>query len=1256
MTGDRDEALGRLTEELAVAIAAGDSIVLAAWAQRFAVTEADVQACLRALRLLDDGLGEEPDEGPPELPKPTLPADYELLGELGRGGMGVVYRARQRSLGREVAVKVLRPGDLVFGDALRRFRSEAQSLARLRHRHIVSVHDLGENPDGTLWFAMDLIDGTTLADEAAKRRRNTPAQVVRILRQVASAIAHAHAHGIVHRDLKPQNVLLDRDGNAFVCDFGLARDAAAAGARTLTGELLGTPAYMSPEQARGDAARIGEATDVWALGALLYELLTGRGPFRGMPLHETIRAILEDDPPRPRSLDGNVPAELEAVCLKALHKRPEQRYPTALAFAEDLERFADGRGVLARSPGRVVRGMRWLRRRAKPALAVVAAVLVTVFAVLLWLPSLRRDAVVDEVARLVQAGHAAAAIESLRTLLADVAPDAAERDRLEWLLARAHNDVAAAALCRGDDPSADAEAARALAEERQHSGGVLFTTETERYAAWMWELIRARAMLAPPMSQLPIAGNVLAPLVHAGLRDPATPRAAGNAWAAARSGVPIAGLDDETRLQLLEPLVRAAGRALADGWHDVAQRFPCTWRGADVDAWWSPAIEQRLADLATDVRRPAPARAVAFRAFCQLVALPVAQLAREGTDFDAVIRGASEVIGAWRAWQQQPLENQLRARVDLLIDAKRRPGERMPGCSAEIDEMLRDSVGRPVDDGFADWWSQQRQRPFADVLRDGLGLATDPPIDLVEALDRSAAAHRPEAMAWRQLAWLQLRDAASVPRSTPRTTDGGVAWRNAVLAAAGRDDPRRFVVRIGLLRFADGEAVPQLLDSTAVSMRLGEPISLQAQASCLSLRTFTHRKAFEDESARQPGRLVRWDLEPLPGAPPLGTCTARVEARLVLDSNGVQLRGTGQLRATVPQMSYSTHHDDVADRVRLGTAACFDSMLLGWYDGERHATLQLLVALDETADEQRDTRTFGTEQWRRAAMQRFVAEADAPDPLGGPIDWALPGWWPMPEAADALQRLARRGQPDRLSKAALQLAGLPQGPGQWPPGHYRVPLALLATHVVAAADDAAVRREVLDDLAELGPAAFPEQVAATLRAAAARRGEALPEKLEQTLEQAPGSWLWRLRHSPVLISLLAFAATAFVLLRLASREHRREAQVATGVILLLFGLEWRVQIGDLVLTPSFLLIAASTALAATAHRVWSWYRRAAFVAMLGLVVWTALAWWGVLMPPYGWNGALVILTFLTGATWLDSPPRRRAQLRRSKRTTSAAGA
>ncbi|MCB9878445.1 MAG: serine/threonine protein kinase [Planctomycetes bacterium] len=1270
MTGDRDEALGRLTEELAAAIAAGDSIVLAAWAQRFGVEQADVQACLRALRLLDDGLGEEPDEGPVELPPPTLPADYELLGELGRGGMGVVYRARQRSSDREVAVKVLRPADLVFGDALRRFRSEARSLARLRHRHIVSVHDCGETPEGLLWFAMDLVDGRTLADELRSSRRFLPARAVKVIRQVASAVAHAHAQGIVHRDLKPQNVLIDAHGDAFVVDFGLARDAAAAGTRTMTGELLGTPAYMSPEQASGDGARIGEACDVWALGALLYEMLAGRGPFRGMPLHETIRAILEEDPPRPRSLDGNVPAELEAVCLKALHKRPEQRYPTALAFAEDLERFADGRGVLARSPGRVVRGMRWLRRRSKPVVAVIAAVLVTVAAVLLWLPSLRRDVVIGEAERLVQAGHAAAAIESLRTVLAETTAGSEQREAAELVAARAHNDVAIQQLSSGSDPQAAASEASRLVGFHT-PGGVIDMSEKPSFTAWAWEMVRARAMYQHPLAplhrgfrdldRLPLTIPALAPLVRVALDDALTPRAVSAAWIAARFGVPLEELDEAKRLSLLEPLVRMAGFALEAGWQDVGRAFPCRWRGADVDAWWSPAVELRLADLATDDALPAAARAVAFRAFCQLVALPAFALPATDSpdaqqpDFAGIANAANNTVKAWWQWASQPLEQQLRARIDLLVAARTPGAELLPGCDDAIATMLRGSTAAPdaAPDVQAAWWARQRQRPYAEVLGEALGVAPGQAVDLVTALDRSAAANEPTAMAWRELAWLQLPAGTAVPRCTPATTDSGASWRTSCLAAAGRDDPRRFVVRIGLVSFADAEATPVLLDGAAWTVRLDDPVEVRMQIPFAAVPVLTRRRVFEDEWQRAPSRWLGRDLTPIQVPAPIGSCVANFDARLVLDDHGVQLRGAGMLLTSLPQGTYQTTHEQVSDRVLLHTAACFCSRTFGWNDGEHHATLQLLVALDELDGAPRDVRAFGIDDWRAAATRRFRAEAASPDAAAGPVDWALPAWWPMPEAAEALQQLARRGKPSRLSKAALQMAGCAQGPGQWPVSSYREPPALLPTHIVAATGSPEVRRELLDDLSALAPTAFTAAIADTLRRAAESRAFPLPAELTRTLAAVPddgwSTWVWSGLWGVFFVVLLAG------LLRATGRpEDRAWALTWLTIFTLVYGVEWRVQLGGVVLTPTFVVIAVTTALAVVAHRSWPWYRLLGLLLMLVAVAWFALAWFG-LTEPRDPIAALAGVAFLTCAPWA-APHRRRPWLRRGAAPPRATGA
>ena len=336
---DRDLDLGALAEEVSRILAAGEPVDARSLARRFHVSPDEVGDCVAVVGEMKELLVEEAETGgrSPEgdLPLPELPDDYELLEEIGRGGMGVVYRARQRSLDRVVAVKVMRPGELQFAHALARFQREAQSLARLRHRHIVSVHEVG-SAGGHVYYTMDLIEGVPLS-RLLERGPLTVARTVRLLRQVASAIAYVHAHGLIHRDLKPANVLVDAVGDAHVVDFGLARDAAASEALTSAGNILGTPQYMAPEQALGDLDRIGEACDVYALGAILYECLTGRAPFAGQPLVQLVQAVLNEEPRPPRKLNRRVPPDLEIVCLKAMAKAPERRYPTMRALLEDLE-------------------------------------------------------------------------------------------------------------------------------------------------------------------------------------------------------------------------------------------------------------------------------------------------------------------------------------------------------------------------------------------------------------------------------------------------------------------------------------------------------------------------------------------------------------------------------------------------------------------------------------------------------------------------------------------------------------------------------------------------------------------------------------------------------------------------------------------------------------------------------------------------------------------------------------------------------
>ncbi|HKI34724.1 MAG TPA: serine/threonine-protein kinase [Gemmataceae bacterium] len=271
--------------------------------------------------------------------------DYEIIAELGRGGMGVVYRVRQKSLNRVVALKMLLPGSLPTPADLQRFKTEAESTAGLRHRNIVTVHEVGDC-DGCHFYSMDFIDGVSLAQRLSSGP--LPGRVAaRYVEAVARAIHHAHQHDILHRDLKPSNILIDRQDEPHVTDFGLAKRMHADKGQTRTGSILGTPGYMAPEQAAGRIKELGPATDVYGLGAVLYECLTGRPPFQAETPMDTMMQVLERDPAPPSLLNPNVDRDLETICLKCLEKDPANRYPSAEAVADDLRRYLDGESISA---------------------------------------------------------------------------------------------------------------------------------------------------------------------------------------------------------------------------------------------------------------------------------------------------------------------------------------------------------------------------------------------------------------------------------------------------------------------------------------------------------------------------------------------------------------------------------------------------------------------------------------------------------------------------------------------------------------------------------------------------------------------------------------------------------------------------------------------------------------------------------------------------------------------------------------------
>src|SRR5437870_6428028 len=307
--------------------------------------------------------------------------DYELLEEIGRGGQGVVYRAHQKSLNRTVALKVIGLGHWATEAHLKRFRREAESAASLEHPCIVPIHEVGER-DGSCYFSMKFIEGGQL-DAVAKREAMPVRRAVELIAKVARIAHYAHEHSILHRDIKPGNILLDQKGEPHLTDFGLARLVETESTVTRTLEVLGTPSYMAPEQAVGNNEAVSSVTDVYGLGAVFYQLLTGHPPFAGGTTYETIKLLLDTEPRQPRLLNPKIDRDLSTICLKCLEKDPKRRYSSALALAEDLERWLKHEPIQARRTGIFARGKKWVQRN--PNSALLTASLVALAAAAGWI-------------------------------------------------------------------------------------------------------------------------------------------------------------------------------------------------------------------------------------------------------------------------------------------------------------------------------------------------------------------------------------------------------------------------------------------------------------------------------------------------------------------------------------------------------------------------------------------------------------------------------------------------------------------------------------------------------------------------------------------------------------------------------------------------------------------------------------------------------------------------------------------------------
>jgi tetratricopeptide (TPR) repeat protein/tRNA A-37 threonylcarbamoyl transferase component Bud32 len=398
---DRLRRLDEVRSEVEKAVANGQELVADQWAQKYPELNPELRELLAQLIAKEESKeesavtidGANVDSGPrsavrsgadgrtPNSRKPAeaLPpglrvryiGDYELLSVLGQGGMGVVYKARQISLNRDVALKMIRNSELASEDQIRRFQNEAEAVALFDHPGIVPIYEVGLHGDQR-YFSMKLIEGAGL-DKRLKSSPLKPRVAAELVAEVAEAIHHAHQRGLLHRDLKPANILLDAEGHPHVTDFGLSKRMEQESGLTMSGEIMGTPAYMAPEQAMGRNSHVTTASDVYGLGGILYAAITGREPFQGDSLLETLHKVRAAAPDRPTTINKKVPRDLEVICLKCLEKDQKRRYASAQEVADDLHRWLNGEPIVARRVNAVARSWMWCKRR--PALATLAGAL-----------------------------------------------------------------------------------------------------------------------------------------------------------------------------------------------------------------------------------------------------------------------------------------------------------------------------------------------------------------------------------------------------------------------------------------------------------------------------------------------------------------------------------------------------------------------------------------------------------------------------------------------------------------------------------------------------------------------------------------------------------------------------------------------------------------------------------------------------------------------------------------------------------------
>lgn len=1241
---DADEVLFAIQEHILDLRRAGQPVDIQELAQRFSVTVDEVEVCLRAAEVLGDTIDTTP--APPD-----LPAEFELLGELGRGGMGVVYRVHQKPLGRDVALKVLRTTQLDDAQSMQRFEHEARALARLRHPNIVGVHSVGRS-GSAIYYTMDLVEGRDLAEVLAKRPLPIE-QAVHLARQVADAVAHAHRQNILHRDLKPGNVLMDRDGNAHVVDFGLARDLSSDRSRqTATGQLLGTPGSMSPEQARGDGEAVSPATDVHGLGALLFEMLVGKPPFAADSLHELLRAVVENDPPRADSLRSAVPRDLATICEHAMARDPAARYPSAEAFADDLRRFAENEPIAAQPVGLLLRVGRRLVRERRLAMVLVAAVVLIAVAFFIGSRFEREGHSLTLASSLRSRGEVVAALAILED--ADAALGS-ERQQQQWVqalldcaeqsddseqagawLTRAGNAIRVNyRISRFGASSTVGGPSRVGALAPYRDEGFEYCNATNR-ASPPWSVLALRhAFLVGDLERVGIAFDQvewMGPNLDNILDWTAAARAdrSDPAHASALGVCMMLALDDTDRFESAFE-GRDAPRQL---WPDIVRvrdRLPAAAADAfdrrlgSVETHWKTAMSPGellaipMAQFANEVSTTIEQRANA----CALVAAAMGCPPAFGAGSQPIVY--ERTLTAWETWRRADQRTRVRVRNEHMAWL----WQRLPTDFAEeqtLGEWFAIASGCPETERTAalSWWSERRADDALQLLaRDDSDRDVDALLEGLGSLQGAEVRRVHELLALHaggaSVPWPGGGPAARGSVDDPRR----IGWMHSWLRAFDRAAPREVRLRLAFLVFDDGATLPRVAARSSVTGRVGDTQTIKVDRRDLLVAPATRAIRYSrildcnllgiaDSGARvEQGTKVTF----LPGA---GGAVALVE-----DDTWIATRNS--------EWSVSNRTGGPPARFAVGEVGALMSMAARWQSAaSRTIEFVLMAALE---DGEAPAGPWSAQTWTVGAERTLLATPEQQSPSRHALRAAA--HLPMKAARSVLARAVQTdpeidGETDYDFDEDRWLARLLAGePGLEPVASAIRSLgdewhgAAVWGRLLRTSEPGAVRDQARELLRPCHPGrAVATTLAATL-STEERQGD-VQERIEQALE--PG-WSDRVRWITFAVVQAAWLLSLILFFRAEPRSLRREQLRVNTVFTMAIGFNQSVVVASFAWPIPWLWFALN---AWVYHRDWSERERSSrmvrltgqlLVALTLVFVAASLGWWNaqsklvMLLPP-----------------------------------------